>query len=202
MKGKPQRRSCLIGPASDDVCGTFSWLQMMKKDPAHCGWCCACEGGPGLDKKGSEQAEGKPASKQHSSKVSVSASASSFLSKSLSWWWTVMWKRKPNKPFPPKLVLWQRSEQKHVPSFSCFCQGLLHHTNQENHAYTFCTVRICWNIHDVYLCWFQAKHKFFQILGAIQRTLGNLPYPWVQSTVNWKHSACTEYAQAFFSIIS
>ena len=49
----------------------------------------------------------KKASELHFNIVSASVPASKFLSWILSsfWWWTVIWKYKPNKAFSPKLLL-------------------------------------------------------------------------------------------------
>ena len=77
----------------------------------HYGWCHPWAGSPGLYKKGSWASQGQQASHQHPSMASASAPASRFLPwlsffPDFLWWWTVLWKYKLSKPFPPQLASW------------------------------------------------------------------------------------------------
>lgn len=80
----------------------------MEKDPVPCGWYHPWDGGLGFYKNGGWASCWKQASKQHASMASVST-ASRFLPCWSSYpnfllWWTMMWKFKLNRPFPPEVA--------------------------------------------------------------------------------------------------
>lgn len=78
--------------------------------PTHCRWCHPWASGLRFYKKGGWAGHRKRVSKDQSSMVSESASASRFLT-CLSYcsdylqWWTITWKFEPNDPSPPQIAL-------------------------------------------------------------------------------------------------
>jgi hypothetical protein len=115
----------------------------MGEGPAHCGWCHSWVGGPGFHKAGLWE----KASKQHSSVASASAPALRFLPcvsscpDFLQWWWTAMWKCKPNKPIPPQLALWSWSflAATETPTKTVY---ELETQRRERHGCSYCSIHL------------------------------------------------------------